>query len=95
VSERGKSLHVHALVELQHGGLCLCGVPPGVLRQPLRGLARDAHALGPGDIELGAKVGYATNPLSGSGASNPLFGLGGRAGFAFKGGLYLGGSVVD
>jgi hypothetical protein len=60
---------------------------------------RDAHDLGPVDIEVAAKAGYATNPLSTNGplsASNPLgFGLGGRAGLAFKGGLYLGGSVVE
>ncbi len=39
----------------------------------------DAHALGPIDLEIGAKVGYGTNPTAD--AINPLgFGLGGRAG---------------
>jgi opacity protein-like surface antigen len=58
-------------------------------------VARDAHALGPIDLEVGAKVGYATNPSSVSGATNPLgFGLGGRAGIAFLGGIYLGGNVM-
>ncbi len=40
VSERRKSLQLHALVELQHRGLGLCGVRRPVLRQPLRDLAR-------------------------------------------------------
>lgn len=57
--------------------------------------ARDAHALGPVDLEVGAKVGGATNPSSVSGATNPLgFGLGGRAGLAFLGGIYLGGNIM-
>src|SRR5277367_3680804 len=56
--------------------------------------ARDAHALGPVDLEVGAKVGYATSPYSGGG-TNPLgFGLGGRAGLAFLGGIYLGGNIM-
>src|ERR1700722_9165722 len=58
-------------------------------------VARDAHALGPVDLEVGAKVGYATSPSSVSGATNPLgFGLGGRAGLAFLGGIYLGGNIM-
>jgi len=44
----------------------------------------DAHALGPIDLEIAAKVGYANNP--GSGVPNPLgVGLGGRAGVSFMG----------
>lgn len=57
--------------------------------------AGDAHALGPVDLEVGAKVGGATNPSSASGATNPLgFGLGGRAGLAFLGGIYAGGNIM-
>ncbi len=60
-------------------------------------MTRNAHALGPVDIEVGAKVGFATNPTSSSsvtvnGASatasapNPLgFGLGARGGVSFMG----------
>jgi hypothetical protein len=50
-------------------------------------MTRSAHALGPVDIEVGAKVGIATNPVSNSdGRPNPLgFGLGGRAGVDFLG----------
>jgi hypothetical protein len=56
--------------------------------------AGDAHALGPVDLEVGAKVGGATNPVSGS-AINPLgFGVGGRAGLAFLGGIYVGGNIM-
>jgi hypothetical protein len=59
---------------------------------------RDAHALGPIDLEIAAKGGYGTNPVGGN--LNPLgVGLGGRAGVGFFGvyaGLnalyYLGGS---
>ena len=44
----------------------------------------EAHALGPIDLEIAAKVGYANNP--GSGDPNPLgVGLGGRAGVSFMG----------
>ncbi len=58
--------------------------------------ARDAQALGPVDIEIAAKIGYATSPSGVNGAPNPLgLGVGGRAGFAFKDGLYLGGSVME
>src|SRR5580704_11196395 len=47
--------------------------------------ARPAHALGPLDLEIGAKAGVATNPSSGGG-DNPMgFGLGGRAGVAILG----------
>ena len=61
--------------------------------------ARDARALGPIDLEVGAKAGVGTNPSSGP--ANPLgFGLGGRGGvsfFGFYGGLnllyYFGGST--
>ncbi len=58
-------------------------------------LPRDAHALGPVDLEVGAKVGAASSPTSVSGAPNPLgFGLGARAGLSFLGGLYAGGSLM-
>jgi hypothetical protein len=55
-------------------------------------MTRDAHALGPVDLELGLKAGGASNPLSGDSPNpNPLgFGLGARAGvgiFGFYGGL--------
>jgi hypothetical protein len=61
-------------------------------------VSRDAHALGPVDLELGAKAGIGTNPSNGS--PNPLgFGIGGRGGVSFfglYGGVdlmyYLGGS---
>ena len=67
----------------------------GVLGLSTLAIARDAHALGPIDLEVGAKVGGATNPSSQSGAPNPLgFGLGGRAGIAFLGGIYLGGNLM-
>jgi hypothetical protein len=49
---------------------------------------RDAHALGPVDLEVAGKVGYGTNPFSGF--PNPLgFGLGARAGVSILG-LYGG-----
>jgi len=51
-------------------------------------VARDAHALGPIDLELGAKVGAGTSPASSG--PNPLgFGLGGRGGISFFG-IYAG-----
>jgi hypothetical protein len=54
-------------------------------------VARPAHALGPIDIEVGAKAGGGTNPLSAQ--PTPLgFGLGGRAGVSFLG--YYGGLSV-
>ena len=62
--------------------------------------SKEAHALGPLDLEVGAKVGVGTNPVSNS-PINPLgLGIGGRAGvtlLGFYGGLnivdYLGGSL--
>ena len=62
---------------------------------------RDAHALGPIDLEIGAKVGAGTNPTGDK--INPLgFGLGGRAGigiFGIYAGVtamyYFGGSASD
>jgi hypothetical protein len=62
-------------------------------------MTRNAHALGPVDLEIGAKVGFGTNPVSNSNAGvninngginintiNPLgFGVGGRAGVSFLG----------
>lgn len=61
---------------------------------------KSAHAIGPVDVEVAARVGYATSPSSESGAINPMgFGLGGRGGvsfFGFYGGVsamyYFGGS---
>jgi hypothetical protein len=64
-------------------------------------VAHDAHALGPLDLEIGAKAGVGTTPGGvPSGSPNPLgFGIGGRAGVSIiglYGGLsgmyYLGGS---
>jgi hypothetical protein len=66
-------------------------------------MTRNAHALGPVDVEIGAKAGIGTNPFSsnnGTSAPNPLgFGLGARAGIdllGFYGGIqlmyYFGGS---
>jgi hypothetical protein len=50
---------------------------------------RPAHALGPVDVEVGAKAGAGTNPYGG--APNPLgFGLGGRAGVVLFDHLYGG-----
>jgi hypothetical protein len=52
-------------------------------------VSRDAHALGPVDIELGARIGGGTSPLSQQ--PSPLgFGIGARGGaslFGFYGGL--------
>ncbi|MGH7272318.1 MAG: hypothetical protein ACREJ3_17965 [Polyangiaceae bacterium] len=57
---------------------------------------KDAHALGPVDVEVGAKVGGATSPVSssnGASSENPLgFGLGARGGISalgFYGGVSL------
>jgi hypothetical protein len=52
---------------------------------------RTAHALGPIDLEIGAKAGVGTSPSSEAGAPNPLgFGLGGRAGVVLLDHLYGG-----
>jgi hypothetical protein len=52
-------------------------------------VSRDAHALGPVDLEIGAKAGVGTNPISSSNnvsPPNPLgFGLGARGGVDFLG----------
>lgn len=57
-------------------------------------LASTAHALGPIDVEVGAKVGAGSNPI-GNGFPNPLgVGVGGRAGVAISG-LYAGISAMD
>jgi hypothetical protein len=51
--------------------------------------ARTAHALGTVDLEIGAKGGVGTNPMSDD--PNPLgFGIGGRAGVVFFDHLYGG-----
>jgi hypothetical protein len=56
-------------------------------------MPRNAHALGPLDLELGAKAGMGTNPFSGNGP-NPLgFGLGARGGVSIFG-LYGGVNVI-
>jgi hypothetical protein len=53
------------------------------------GMSREAHALGPVDLEIGAKAGMATNPWSNANY-NPLgFGLGLRGGIDFLG-VYAG-----
>jgi hypothetical protein len=49
-------------------------------------MTRNAHALGPIDVEIGAKAGVATTPIKDSGFPNPLgFGIGARGGVAFLG----------
>lgn len=53
-----------------------------------------AHALGPVDLEVGAKAGVGTNPAS-DGGPNPLgFGLGARAGLVVASHFYAGGSLM-
>jgi hypothetical protein len=53
-------------------------------------VAHDAHALGPLDLEIGAKAGVGTAPGGTSNGPNPLgFGVGGRAGVSILG-LYGG-----
>jgi hypothetical protein len=59
-------------------------------------LPTQAHALGPLDLEVGAKVGGGSN-TGGTGGPNPLgFGLGGRAGVSLRSlfGLYAGVNFV-
>lgn len=57
--------------------------------------ARTARALGPVDVESGAKVGGATSPYSNGGAINPFgFGIGGRAGIVLLDHLYAGVNVM-
>jgi hypothetical protein len=58
-------------------------------------LSGEAHAMGPIDIEAGARVGYGTNPnLGGGNGPNPLgLGVGARAGVALLG-IY-GGLGID
>ena len=52
-------------------------------------MTRNAHALGPVDVEIGAKVGVGTSPVSsnnGISTPNPLgFGIGARGGVSFLG----------
>lgn len=53
----------------------------------------EAHALGPIDVELGAKVGYATSPDSAA-LFNPYgFGMGARGGVSLFG-IYVGGNFM-
>ena len=57
-------------------------------------LPATAHALGPVDLEIGAKAGGGTNP-GGTGGANPLsFGVGARAGASLFG-WYAGLTFVD
>jgi hypothetical protein len=55
---------------------------------------REAHALGPLDIEVAGKIGYGSNPDSGEGLNRLGFGFGGRAGLALFG-IYAGVNIVD
>ena len=49
-------------------------------------MTSSAHALGPIDVEIGAKAGVATNPVKNSDGPNPLgFGIGARGGIDFLG----------
>jgi hypothetical protein len=53
-------------------------------------VANEAHALGPLDLEIGAKAGFGTAPGGTGSGPNPLgFGIGGRAGVSILG-LYGG-----
>jgi hypothetical protein len=54
---------------------------------------REAHALGPIDLEAGLKVGFATNPNSDANFNPFGFGLGARAGIQIFS-LYLGGNAM-
>jgi hypothetical protein len=55
--------------------------------------SRDAHALGPVSVEVGAKAGLATNPAD-SGQPNPLgFGIGARGGIEIMN-VYVGANVL-
>jgi hypothetical protein len=56
--------------------------------------AGDARAVGPVDVEVGLKGGFATSPLS-SGTNPVGGGIGARAGVVFLGGFYVGGSVLN
>ena len=61
----------------------------GLLSIALVTSTRNAHALGPVDVEIGAKAGVGTSPYSNG--LNPLgFGLGGRAGVVLFDHLYAG-----
>ncbi len=55
---------------------------------------REAHALGPLDIEIAGKVGYGSDPGGGAGFNRLGFGVGGRAGIALFG-IYAGVNIVD
>jgi hypothetical protein len=81
-----------AKMRTRHG--CLAFVA-SLVTSTLLATAKDASALGPIDLEVGAKAGAGTTPSNTpSGAPNPLgFGLGARAGIAILG-LYGGASIV-
>ncbi len=54
----------------------------------------EAHALGPVNVEVGAKVGLATNPVSDA-PYNPLgLGLGARGGVEILDSIYVGGNLM-
>lgn len=73
-----------------HRTACLLGLC-GLASLAVVTTAQPAHALGPIDLEIGAKAGVGTNPASGNNALNPLgFGLGGRAGVVLFDHLYGG-----
>jgi hypothetical protein len=76
-------------MERMHRTACLSGLM-GLASLAIVTSTRTAHALGPIDLEIGAKAGIGTNPDSGNGP-NPLgFGLGGRAGVVLLDHLYGG-----
>lgn len=56
--------------------------------------SKDAHALGPVNVEVGGKVGFATNP-DGDYPYNPLgVGIGARGGVEILNSIYVGGNVM-
>jgi hypothetical protein len=58
------------------------------------GFSRQASALGPIDLEVGARAGYGSNPFKNAPPINPLgVGVGGRAGISFFN-IYAGASVM-
>lgn len=77
-------------MERMHRTAWLIGLASGLASIGVMTSASTAHALGPIDLEVGAKAGVGTNPDSGGGL-NPLgFGLGGRAGVVLFDHLYGG-----
>jgi hypothetical protein len=77
-------------MEPMHRTACLLGLC-GLASLAILTTTQPAHALGPIDLEIGAKAGVGTNPSGEAGAPNPLgFGLGGRAGVVLFDHLYGG-----